>query len=198
MKNKITLLSLLFVFQTSIAQEVKFTEATYDNGLTYPVAEISSNADATAALNENVLKIVSEYEDQDYCISRHGFVQHNGFIQMNFYFNCIDLDESKTELHLFNLSNGQACLVSEMLQEKEEKKFEAFFQKKVSAYYTQHGKAIPDNDYMNNLSIDDCTITFKKAGLEISLESQEDWPDEVLLIRWSELSPYLKHRNSRY
>ena len=192
MDKKIILLPLLFVFQMVTAQEVQFTERAYDNGLIYPVAEFTGNTDAQKALNDNILEIVSQYEKQDFCIAQYGFVQRTSFIQLNFYFNCIDMDESIGESHLFDLSNGEICPPSEMFLEEQENRYRAFFHKKVSAHFTQNGKEIPASDFMNNLSIDDCNVTLLEEGLEISLGTEVDWPKEDLLIKWEELRPYLK------
>lgn len=192
MDKKLLLLPLLFVFQIVTAQEVKFSEGNYDNGLIYPIADFTGNVDAKNALNENIIEIVSEYQEQDYCVGQYGFVQRTSFIQLNFYFNCIDMDKSKSESHLFDLSNGEVCPPSEMFLKKTEKKYRAFFHKKVSAHYTQNGKTMPTTDFMNNLSIDDCDVILLEEGLEISLDSQKDWPEEKLLITWEEIRPFLK------
>ncbi|MFK7786527.1 MAG: hypothetical protein AB8B56_15510 [Crocinitomicaceae bacterium] len=192
MDKKIILLPLLFIFQIVSAQEVNFSERAYDNGLTYPVAQFTGNADAEKSLNENILKIISTYEDQDFCIGEYGYVQRTSFIQLNFYFNCIDMDESKSESHLFSLSDGEVCPPSEMFLEGKEKLFRTFFGKKVSAHYIQNGKEAPSSEVMNELTIDDCETLLLEEGIQISIASKEDWPEDDLLIKWSELRPYLK------
>ena len=128
MKKTITLSLILLALQTVTAQNVKFSNGSFENGLMYPIAEYTGEADAKKAFNENILEIVSVYKDQDYCISQYGFVQHNKFIQLNFYFNCIDMESSKTESYLFNLKEGTTCLPSEMLSE-DENGFQDFFEK---------------------------------------------------------------------
>ena len=196
MTKTITFFLFLCTLQTVFSQNVRFSNGTLENGLSYPIAEFSGDEVAKKTLNQNILEIVSVYKDQDYCISQHGFVQHNNFIQINFYFNCIDLDQSKTESHLFNLSDGETCLPSEMFS-KEENGHNGFLHQKISNHYAENGKEAPSNEFMNTLTIDDCEVNLLKAGLEISLTSQEEWPDANLLIPWSELRPYLKHLKSR-
>ncbi|MDG1331223.1 MAG: hypothetical protein P8P74_02760 [Crocinitomicaceae bacterium] len=191
MDKTVILLPLLFVLQMVKAQEVKFSDGLYENGLIYPVVEFSGNVDAKNALNANILEIVSDYKEQDYCIGQYGFVQRTSFIQLNFYFNCIDLDESASESHLFNLSDGEVCSPSVMFREKHEKRYRAFFHKKVTAHYAQHEQEMPSNAFMNELSIDDCDVILLEEGLEISLDDQ-NWPSEKLLIKWEELRPFLK------
>ena len=196
MKNTIALFLLLFTAQTLIAQNVRFSNGAFDNGLMYPIGDYAGEVDAKKAFNANILEIVSEYKDQDYCISQYGFVQHNKFIQLNFYFNCIDMDESKTESYLFNLSNGEICLPSEMISE-DKKSFQTFLEKKISSHYTQNGKDAPTDEFLNELSFDTLNVNLLEKGLEISLDTHEDWPETSLLIAWSEISPYLKHLQSR-
>lgn len=191
MDKKLLLLPLLFVFQIVNAQDVKFSERAYDNGLIYPVAEFIGNADAEKALNENILEVVSKYEDQDFCVGEFGYVQRTSFIQLNFYFNCIDMDKSLNESYLFSLSDGEICPPSEMFMEEKEKNYRAYFHKKVVAHYTQNGKEMPASDFMENLSIDDCMVNLIEEGMEISLDSN-DWPEEKLILTWNELRPFLK------
>jgi hypothetical protein len=74
-----------------------------------------------------------------------------------------------------------------MFVKKHEKRYHAFFHKKISAHYTQNGKDVPTSDFLNNLSIDDCNVILLEEGLEISLGTEEDWPEENLLIKWGEL-----------
>ena len=192
MDKKIILLPLLLLFQFVTAQQVIFSEAQFDNGLTYPIAQFKGNPGAVKMLNNNILGIISEYEEQDYCIGQYGYVQQTNFIQLNFYFNCIDMDESKNVFHLFNLSEGQPCPVSEMFIEKEKKRYEPYFRKRIAAHYTENGKETPTEAEMKSLSIDDYTVILMDKGIEISMKSDGNWPDKRLLIYWSELRPYLK------
>lgn len=192
MDKKIILLPLLFAFQIVTAQEVRFSERAFDNGLNYPVVDFSGNVDAKNALNENILEIVSKYENQEFCIGEYGFVQRTSFIQLNFYFNCIDMEVSKSESHLFDLSSGEICPPSTMFLKKEEKKYHAFLHKKISAHYVQNGKEVPTNEFLSKLSIDDCNVTLLEEGIEVSINAKEDWPENDLLIKWGELRPFLK------
>ena len=184
-----------FAVQTSFAQNVRFSNAAFDNGLIYPVAEYSGNPESVKKFNENILSIVSIYEHQDYCISQNGFVQHNNFIQLNFYFNCIDMESSKTESYLFSLESGEKCVPSAMFAETNDTHNE-YVQKRIIAHYTANGIEAPE-DFIKTLTIDDCDVNLLEKGIEISLKSREDWPKTNLLITWSELSPYLKHLRSR-
>ncbi|MDG1331224.1 MAG: hypothetical protein P8P74_02765 [Crocinitomicaceae bacterium] len=143
------------------------------------------------------MELVSVYKDQDYCISQHGFVQHNNFLQLNFYFNCIDLDESVKASYLFSLSTGEISLPSAMIDEDKSKDYNEFFKKKIASHYTKNDKEVPSSEFLNELSIDDCEVNLLEKGLEISLNLQENWPDVNLLITWSELSPYFKHIRTR-
>ncbi|MFK7786526.1 MAG: hypothetical protein AB8B56_15505 [Crocinitomicaceae bacterium] len=195
MRRTLTLLLILFTLPVSHAQNVRFSTGALDNGLTYPIADYSGHPEAKKALNENILEIVSRFKDQDYCISQYGFVQHNKFIQLNFYFNCIDLDESEKPSYLFNLTDGELCPPSSMFSEDLESS-QSFFRKKISTHYAENGQEAP-KEFIHNLTIDDCTVSLLEKGLEISIESQENWPDKNLLITWAELTPYLKHLQSR-
>jgi hypothetical protein len=192
MDKKLLLLPLLLVFQLVNAQEVKFSERAFDNGLTYPVAQFTGNEDAESTLNENIIEIVSKYEDQAFCVGNYGFVQRTSFIQLSFYFNCVDLDESQKETHLFSLSDGELCPPSEMFLEEKEKLYRAFFQKKLSAHYASSGKELPKSELFENITIDDCEVLLLEEGVKISLTSEENWPEEDFILTWNELRPYLK------
>lgn len=192
MEKRLILLPLLFVFQFVLAQQVKFTDGQYPNGLTYPIVNFSGNTDAEKNLNENILSIVSEYETQDFCIGQFGYVQQTNFLQLNFYFNCIDMDESKNEFHLFSLENGQPCPPSEMFLDKERKRFREYFRTKITTHFTENGKEQPSSEYMESMSIDDCIVQLLEDGIEVSLPSNENWPAKNLVISWNEIRPFLK------
>lgn len=190
--KKLILLLLLLVFQWTLAQEVKFKDGQFSNGLIYPIADFNGSADAEKKLNENILSIVSEYEQQDYCIGQYGFVQQTNYIQLHFYFNCIDLDESKNEFHLFSLENGEPCQPSAMFLEKEQKKFREYFKQKISTHYTDNNVNLPSSDFMESLSLDDCKVKLLEGGMEISLPNEQNWPAKNLVITWTEIRPFLK------
>lgn len=192
MDKRIILLPLLFVFQIVTAQEVKFSNGEYDNGLIYPIAEFHGNAATEDMLNKNILKIVSGYQEKDYCIGQYGFVQQTSFIQLNFYFNCIDMDESTTESHLFSLEDGEPCAPSEMFIEKRKKGYLPYFKQRVSRHFIEFEKEEPSKEFLKSLSIDDCQVTLLEEGIKISIPNADNWPDEDLLLFWSELRPYLK------
>ena len=190
MDKKLLLFPLLFVFQMVNAQEVKFSERAFDNGLTYPLAQFTGNSDVEDALNGNILEIVTKYREQDFCVGNYGFVQRTSFIQLSFYFNCVDLDESKKETYLFSLSNGELCSPSEMFLQ--EKNYRTFIQTKISEHYANSDKELPRNEFMENLTIDNCNVLLLEEGIQISLDSKEGWPQEDLILTWDELRPYLK------
>lgn len=186
------LLALLFISQSVTAQAVKFSDGHYENGLTYPIANLGANADVERMLNKNILHIVSNYEDQEFCIGQYGFVQQTNFIQIHFYFNCMDMDESKNEFYLFSLEDGEPCLTSEMFLDKEKKRYLPFFTKRIAAHYTENNKQVPSDEVMQAITIDDCKVQLLEQGIEISRPTDENWPDENLIIYWSELRPFLK------
>jgi len=191
----LVLIILICSVQLTLAQNVQFSNGAFDNGLIYPIAQHSGSPEAVKTLNDNILEIVSVYENQDYCIGQYGFVQHNRFVQLNFYFNCIDFDESKKESHLFSLESGEKCMPSEMFSETNEH-YNDFIRKKITTHYSENAIEAP-KEFISKLTIDDCHVNLLEKGFEISFEGREDWPDKNLIITWSELGPYLKHLRSR-
>lgn len=192
MIKTLVLLALIPLSQLVTAQQVKFGEGQYPNGLVYPIAQLGSNPAAQTMLNKNIMLIVSEYEAQDYCIGQYGYVQQTNFIQMNFYFNCIDMDESKKESHLFSLDDGEPCPTSEMFLDKKKKAFRDYFIKKVNAHYVENGKTAPSDEQMKSISIDNCTAKLLEEGIEISRPNDENWPGTSMTILWSDVQSYLK------
>ncbi|PHR28177.1 MAG: hypothetical protein COA38_12560 [Fluviicola sp.] len=192
MDKTLTLLALLLFSQLATAQEVKFTDGQYQNGLTYPIAEYSVSSEAETTLNNNILNIVSNYEEQDYCIGQYGYVQQTRFIQLHFYFNCMDMDESKNEFYLFSLDDGEPCPTSEMFLDKQKKHYRPFFSERIASHYTENGKEAPSDELMKSLSIDDYNVKLLEKGIEISLPNDENWPNTNLIISWVEIQPFLK------
>ncbi|MCJ8289051.1 MAG: hypothetical protein HRT58_06510 [Crocinitomicaceae bacterium] len=192
MDKTLTLLALLLFSQLATAQEVKFTDGQYQNGLTYPIAEYSVSSEAETTLNNNILNIVSNYEEQDYCIGQYGYVQQTRFIQLHFYFNCMDMDESKNEFYLFSLDDGEPCPTSEMFLDKQKKHYRPFFSERIVSHYTENGKEAPSDELMKSLSIDDYIVKLLEKGIEISLPNDENWPSTNLIVSWVEIQPFLK------
>lgn len=192
MDTRLIFLPFLLVFQLAFSQEVKFTNGQFPNELIYPIVSLTGNPDAEKTLNENILSIVSEYENQDYCIGQYGYVQQTNFLQIQFYFNCIDMDESKNEIYLFSLANGQPCPPSEMFVDNQRKKYREFFRNKIASHFTENGKETPSNEFLESLTIDDCTIQLLEDGIEISLSTDANWPAKNLMLTWIEIRPYLK------
>lgn len=192
MDKTLTLLALLLFSQLATAQEVKFTDGQYQNGLTYPIAEYSVSSEAETILNNNILHIVSNYENQDYCIGQYGYVQQTSFIQLHFYFNCMDMDESKNEFYLFSLADGEPCPTSKIFLDKQRKRYRPFFRERIASHYTENGKEAPSDEVMKSLSIDDYIVKLLEKGIEISLPNDENWPSTNLIISWVEIQPFLK------
>ncbi len=192
MEKKIILLPLLLLIQFVSAQDVKFTDGYYTNGLSYPIATFRANTQTQENLNNHILKICSEYESQDYCIGQYGFVQQTIYIQLHFYFNCIDMPESKNEYHLFDLSTGDPCLPSAMFLEKQMKKFKSFFRTKIAEQYTANGRSAPEIEVLDALTIDDFMVQLSDVGIEVRSDSLIGWDDMLLKISWIEIRQYLK------
>jgi hypothetical protein len=195
MDKKLILLPILLLFQFVGAQEVRFTEGKLPNGLVYPITEYTGNKQAQNTLNNNIFSIVSNYNDQDYCIGQFGYVQQTSYLQIHFYFNCIDLDESKNEYHLFNLLDGQPCAPSDMFLDKQKNNFQAFFQMEISNYLTKSGKGTFDSNQLGSLTIDDFEIQLLEKGILVLPKSEEHkaiWGTDKLNISWSSMRPYLK------
>ncbi len=191
--RKISLLLPILLFAQSFhAQEITFTDARYSNGLLYPIATIKANPDAQKAMNEQILKIVSVYESQDYCIGQYGFVQQTGYIQLHFYFNCMDMDESQNMYYLFDLGNGQLCTTSEMFLDNQKEKLHRYLRSLVSDFYANNGKEPLQEEVLNQLSIDQFTVQLSEEGLMIRSTKLENWGTQDLVITWLDLRPYLK------
>jgi uncharacterized protein with GYD domain len=191
--RKISLLIPILLFAHSLnAQEITFKDARYPNGLLYPIATIKENPEAQKALNEKILSIVSEYESQDYCIGQYGFVQQTSFIQLHFYFNCIDMDESKNAYYLFDLGDGQLCAPSKLFLDKQKENVQRYFRSRVSDFYLKNGKEPLPTETLNQLIIDQFTVQLSEEGLLIRSTTLENWGTQDLVITWLDLRPYLK------
>ncbi len=192
MVKQLTLLSFLLILQLAQAQNVRFKNGQLDNGLVYPIIELMGNADAQEELNANIGMIISEYQEQDYCIGQFGYVQKANFLQVNFYFHCIDLDDSKTENHFFDLNTGETCAITSLFLEKQKKHYESFFADHITKHIIEEGNDAPSDDFISSISIENCQVELVEEGMKISMDSYDNWPSEKLLITWEELRPFLK------
>lgn len=191
--RKFTLLLPILLFAQLIhAQEIKFKNAQYPNGLIYPVAEFNANSDAQKNMNAKILEIVSEYESQDYCIGQYGYVQQTSFIQLHFYFNCIDMEESENKYYLFDLGDGTLCAPSKMFLDKQQENMHRYFRSRISDFYKSNGKDPLPAETLNQLSIDDFRVQLTEEGLLIRSTTLENWSTQDLSVSWSDLRPYLK------
>lgn len=192
MKKRLILLSFLLATQLVQAQSLRFKNGQLDNGLVYPIVDVMGNPEAQKELNSAIQGIIAEYKEQDYCIGQFGYVQKANFLQLNFYFNCIDLDESKTENHFFDLSTGEACTISALFLEKQKKHYDSFFADHIVKHIIENGNDAPSDDFIDSISIEDCQVELVEEGMKINLKSYESWPNEALMISWEELRPFLK------
>lgn len=186
------LLPLLLVVQLAQAQTVKFKNGQLDNGLVYPVVTLTGNPEGQSVINANIEEIIADYKEQEYCIGQYGYVQKTNFLQLNFYFNCVDLDESRNEYHFFNLTTGEKCLVSELFLENQQKYYQSFFADYITKHLIENGKETPSDSFTQSISIDECQVELIEEGIRISIATYEDWPSEKLVITWDELRPFLK------
>lgn len=143
-------------------------------------------------MNDLILGIVSGYESQDYCIGQYGFVQQTGFIQLHFYFNCIDMAESKSEYYLFDLGDGKICPPSKIFLDKQKENVQRYFRSRISDFYAKNGKEPLATETLNQLFIDQFTVQFSEDGLLIRSSTLENWGTQDLVISWADLRPYLK------
>lgn len=186
------ILPLVLIAQFACAQEIKFTDAHAQNGLLYPVASIKGNSDAEKTMNENILRITSEFDTQDFCIGQYGFVQQANFIQLHFYFNCMDMEESQNAYYLFDLGDGKICLPSTMFLDKQKDNIQRYFRTRITDFYATNGKDPIPSETLEQLTIDDFTVLLTEDGLSIRSSMLENWGDRALAISWLDLRPYLK------
>lgn len=189
-----TLLTLMTVNSFAQIKRVKFIDATFENGMLYPIAQIPGSDDIASKMNADILINIQDLKDADFCIGQYGFVQKGSHIQIHLFCNCIDFKESQNRYFLYNIETGENVKNSDILTPNK---------KKAASKYL---KEMTDNHIkLNNLSIDPAAlklivsdnidafkVTFKRDGMDLWLLNDK-WGDKPMSITWGAMRSFMKY-----
>lgn len=195
MKVLLTLISI-FAFFCSFSQldQVKFTESTFENGMLYPIAVVSSDKVIEDKINKDLLSQIEDLKSADFCIGNYGYVQKGAHLQIHIFCNCIDFDESQNRYYLYNIESGENVSYSDLLNPKKKKDAVNFLQAKVKAFSSVNSLNLTSDDLnlIINDNLDAFRVTMKREGMDIWLKSA-NWGEKPLFVTWPEMRTILKY-----
>ena len=150
MKVLMTLIAFFTLFQAySQLDQIKFKEATFENGMLYPVAIVSSSKEVEDKINKNLLSQIDDLKSADFCIGNYGYVQKGAHLQIHIFCNCIDFDESQNRFFLYNIESGENVLYSDLLNPQKVKEAVALIQTQVKSFSSKFIKSIQRRSTIN-------------------------------------------------
>jgi len=169
--------------------QVKFKEATFENGMMYPVAVVAGNKTVEDNINKHLQSQIQDLKNADFCIGQYGFVQKGAHLQVHIFCNCIDFDESQNRYFLYNSQTGDNVKYNDLLNPKKIKITTAFLINKAKA-----ASSISEADIqlIQEKNLDAFKIIFKREGMDLWLKS-EAWGEKPLFIAWREMKEMMKY-----
>jgi len=173
--------------------EVKFQDATFENGMTYPQVLVANAPDVESRINVNIKEQLKEEEASDFCIGQYGYVQKGLHLQILVFCNCIDYEESKTRFILYNLETGEAVPYSDILGLKRKEATGNFLVEKVKLFLGDNtGLTVELIEKIKKENLDAFNVELTRAGISISLKNFETWGEKTLELTWGELRSFLR------
>lgn len=199
MKAILPVLILVVIALNSSAQmgEIKFKDASFANGLVYPVIVIPAHQTLADSINADIYSRVAFLKSSDFCIGQYGYVQKSSHLQIHLYHQCIDSEESENRYFLYNLEEGRSVPYSDLLNPTQRAAAGEFLLGKIKATLAQKGSSISEkmvNQILND-NLNAMQVEMTKDGLNLRLLNAEGWPEgTVCTVTWIEMKPFLKYQ----
>ncbi len=190
--RSILTLALLALSGSLFAQQVKFREDMFENGMKYPILEFPSKESSQLAINKQIEAAIEAYKQHSFCIGTYGYVQKTNFLQMHIYANCLELPASENTYLLFDLETGNQVQPSFMIDPMQKEKFHVFLREKTESYLTSKSIQPADANAVSTLTLDNFNVILETNGFQMSCHSIPEWGDDIMMMSWKELQDYLK------
>ena len=195
MKLFFTILAVMTLFVASAQMEkVKFKEATFENGMLYPIAIVTANPAIAEKINKHLLSQIEDLKNADFCIGQYGYVQKGMHLQIHIFCNCIDFDESQNRYFLYNVETGDNVPYVDIFEPKKVKSATSIIQDKTKAFAIENSIKLSEEEIkaIESNNLDAFKVTFKRDGLDLWLNSAS-WGDKPMFITWGELRSVMKY-----
>lgn len=192
----IKLIIVLFISSISLTQiqRVKFNDASFENGMLYPVVVIERSQENADKINTHLQAQIQDLKEADFCIGQFGYVQKGKHIQIHIFCNCIDFEESQNRYYLYNAETGENVHYVNIIDPHKTKNAIAFFEKKAETYAELNSIKLSaaDKKLISSNSIDAFIVVFKREGVDLWLKT-ESWGEKPLFIAWVEMHKIMKY-----
>ena len=182
---------------TTFAQlsEVKFTEKSFENGMTYPQLAISDKA-LQDSINSNIELRIADLKESDFCIGQYGYVQKRTHLQINLFCTCIEFDAPQNRYFFYNLVSGKPVPYSDITEPKTSKKLNALLIEKSKLHLANKmgTLSLESQAKIEENGIDAFQVVMQRGGLDLWLTEEQTWSEKPLFISWVELTPFLKYQ----
>lgn len=192
-----TLIIILFtiISLSSWAQivRVKFTDATFENGMLYPVAQMQGADEIASKINKDLLSKIQDLKEADFCVGQYGFVQKGPHIQIHIFCNCIDFDESQNRYYLYNTESGEHVRYSDILSPKKKKATSKRLEELTNSFIKLNKLDVSKEslEKIDTETLDAYKVRFKRDGIDLWLKDN-NWGEKPLFMTWGSMREYMK------
>jgi len=195
MKNVI-LIILLFATSLAFSQynQVVFKEATFPNGMLYPIITTPGLPEVSERMNSDLQAKIADLKASDFCVGQFGYVQKADLLQIHIFCNCIEFKESQNRYYLYNIENGNEIPNMGIIKEKKKKAFSIFLNNKIKSFTVANNLVLSNEEerIIKEDLLEAFDLIFTKDGINIRFK-QSSWDNKSLFISWEELTPYLEY-----
>lgn len=196
MKSFLIVLSLLLsAYLSAQIAPIKFTQAIFENGMTYPQVIIDGKKNFEDSINSDILKRLEDVKANDFCIGQYGYVQKSHHLQIHVFCNCIDFEESENRYFLYNLETGRPVSYSDLIDPKQWEEAGKFIEEELLKYGEIKSLTISDvlKQHVREKNLDALHVIMTRDGIEVK-PADESWGDKKLALNWAQLKPYLRYQ----
>lgn len=183
-----------FISVNAQLEQVRFTEASYENGMIYPVAVVRGSQEVADTINKHLQAQIEDLKNADFCIGQYGYVQKGAHIQIHIFCNCIDFAESQNRYFLYNVETGKNVKYVDLLNPQKVKQAVSYLLEKTKTFAATDSLTLIDSDILSiqTDNLDAFRIHFKREGMDLWLKS-DNWGDKPLFISWGEMKTVMKY-----
>jgi len=190
----LALLTLTSINSFSQIKRVKFTDATFENGMLYPIAHLQGADEITSKINTDILANIQDLKDADFCIGQYGFVQKGSHLQIHIFCNCIDFKESQNRYLLYNIETGKNVNYLDILTPNKIKATSKYLKEITAIHIKANNLSIAPSSMklIESENLDAYKVTFKRDGLDLWLKD-DSWGEKPMFITWGAMRPFMKY-----
>lgn len=189
MRLFITLLFALASF--ALSAQISFTEATLENGMTYPVVHLKNRDSVADTMNSIILANLIEEKASDFCIGDFGYYQKGNHLEIHLVANCMDFEETKHSYLFFSLESGRLVEFPDLFDPKKKEETLRYLNETIRKSQPANACAADFGDMTSDLNWNSIGFHLYKDGIELRPTGNDC--ASPIHVPWTEISSFLKY-----